>query len=82
MINLFQTPAVLLGWFGAYLTVSKNSRRRFLGYSSWIAGNALWLLSGIETGNFNLIAQFGFFLAMAMKGAFQNSKFRTDKHDE
>jgi hypothetical protein len=72
LIDLIQTPAMLAGIAGGVLTVSQRRQYRKVGYCSWIVGNTLWTISGIMTGNLNLIVQFGFFAALAVKGVCLN----------
>ena len=59
---------MLAGLAGGVLTVSQKRQYRKAGYCSWIVGNTLWTISGIMTGNFNLIVQFAFFAILAVKG--------------
>lgn len=70
MIDLYliQTPAMLLGLAGGVLTVSRTRRNRAAGYGSWIIGNSLWTISGVITGNLNIICQFAFFAVLAIQG--------------
>lgn len=68
MIELIQTPAMLLGLAGGVLTVSQKRLHRKAGYASWVIGNSLWTASGIITGNINLIIQFSFFAVLAIQG--------------
>lgn len=73
MIDIIQTPAMIAGLAGGLLTVSQRRQYRKAGYCSWIFGNTLWTISGIMTGNLNLIVQFAFFAALAVKGVLLNA---------
>ncbi|WOF16809.1 hypothetical protein F1737_08960 [Methanoplanus sp. FWC-SCC4] len=76
LLALLQTPAMLLGIIGAVLTVSHTRTHRKAGYCSWVIGNTLWFISGIFTGNINLIIQFGFFALLAVQGISINRESR------
>ncbi|WP_245543534.1 hypothetical protein [Methanoplanus limicola] len=79
MFDLLQSPAVLLGIAGAVLTVQQNRQYRKAGYASWVAGNSLWTVSGLLTGNLNLVVQFAFFGVLAVQGIRIN---REDVYDK
>ncbi len=76
LLTFLQTPAMLLGILGAFLTVSRTRTHRQAGYCSWVIGNSLWFFSGFISGNVNLIIQFGFFALLAVQGISINRESR------
>ena len=64
-----KTPAVLLGMAGAILIALPAATAHLAGFSCWILGNGLWVITGISEKDHHLIAQFSFFFLTALMGA-------------
>lgn len=69
---MIQTVATILGMVGAIMVAGKTPTLRLMGFSTWIVSNLCWVISGFATTNYNIIANFGFFLIMAFFGLKNN----------
>jgi hypothetical protein len=68
-IHPTKTPAVILGMAGATLIALPDAAAHLAGFSCWIIGNGLWVVTGISEKDYHLIAQFSFFFLTALMGA-------------
>ena len=72
MIDLLQWPAMITTLVAAWLVGSQRKRRRSLGFWTFLAGNVLWVVWGLHTRAYALVAlQFGLFF-LNLRGAKKN----------
>ena len=73
-LGALQWPAMVVTLTGAWLVASKHRHRRYWGFGVFIASNVLWILWGLHTAAWALIAlQVGLFV-MNVRGARENPK--------
>ena len=72
LIDLLQWPAMLASLAAAWLVASSAERRRAIGFWVFLFSNVLWVVWGIHTGGWALVAlQIGL-AAMNIRGLQKN----------
>jgi hypothetical protein len=68
LIDLLQWPAMVASVLAAWLVASTRARRRNIGFWVFIASNVLWVIWGVHTNAYALIALQVILAAMNVRG--------------
>lgn len=73
-IDFLQWPAMIATLIAAWLVGSRTPRKRVWGFACFILSNVLWIIWGVQTDAYALIAlQIGLFL-MNLRGTRKNTR--------
>ncbi len=73
-IDFLQWPAMIATLIAAWLVGSRTPRKRIWGFGCFILSNILWIIWGVQTDAYALIAlQIGLFL-MNLRGTRKNTQ--------
>lgn len=74
LLKLLEWPAMLVTVAAAWLVASTDSRRRRMGFWTFLFSNALWVAWGVAAGAHALIALQVCLAAMNIRGAWKSSR--------
>jgi hypothetical protein len=72
LLQLLQWPAMVVTVVAAWLVASQSRRRRTIGFWTFLASNALWIIWGWQDGAHALIVLQLALAALNIRGAFKN----------
>ncbi len=78
VIGLIQWPAFAASLIAAWLVGSNSSRRRNYGFWVFLASNVLWIVWGLSTSAWALIALQVGLAALNLRGLFKTEEKRED----
>ncbi|PZQ68176.1 MAG: hypothetical protein DI563_20720 [Variovorax paradoxus] len=78
LIGLIQWPAFAASLIAAWLVGSNSSRRRNYGFWVFLASNVLWIVWGLSTSAWALIALQVGLAALNLRGLFKTEEKRED----
>ena len=77
MISVFETAkiiAVVLSAIGSYLVALSDKKKRLIGFSIWLASNAIWTMDSIMMANYTQTCLWIFYSLMCLVGIKNNLK--------
>jgi uncharacterized membrane protein len=74
LIDLLQWPAMAVTLVAAYLVGARHTRRRIVGFWTFIVSNALWIAWGLHDGAWALVALQAGLAAMNLRGILRNEQ--------
>ena len=74
MVDLIQWPAMAVTLWASWLVASKSDGRRNFGFWLFLASNALWIVWGVGSGAYALIALQVGLAALNIRGALKTDK--------
>jgi hypothetical protein len=72
LLQRLQWPAMVVTVVAAWLVASQSRRRRTVGFWTFLASNALWIIWGWQDGAHALIVLQLALAALNIRGAFKN----------
>ena len=72
LVSALQWPAMLITVVAAWLVASQLKRRRRLGFWAYLGGNVLWVIWGLSTDAYALVALQVALAALNVRGAGKN----------
>ena len=74
LLNLLQWPAMAVTLVAAFLVGARHAKKRVVGFWTFIASNALWIVWGVHDGAWALIALQAGLAAMNVRAIFRNER--------
>lgn len=74
LLDLLQWPAMAVTLVAAFLVGARHAKKRVVGFWTFIASNALWIVWGVHDGAWALIALQAGLAAMNIRAIFRNEK--------
>ena len=72
LVDLLQWPAMLASLAAAWLVASSDESRRAIGFWVFLFSNVLWVVWGVHTAGWALVALQGGLAAMNIRGLRKN----------
>ncbi len=69
LLDLIQWPAMVVTVVAAWLVAATSTRKRLAGFWTFLVSNVLWIVWGVHTGAYALIALQVCLAAMNIRGA-------------
>lgn len=74
LIDLLQWPAMAVTLVAAFLVGARHAKKRVVGFWTFIASNALWIVWGVHDGAWALIALQAGLAAMNVRAIVRNER--------
>lgn len=74
LLDLLQWPAMAVTLVAAFLVGARHAKKRVVGFWTFIASNALWIVWGVHDGAWALIALQAGLAAMNVRAIFRNER--------
>jgi hypothetical protein len=74
LLDLLQWPAMVVTLAAAFLVGARHARKRVVGFWTFIASNALWIVWGVHDGAWALIALQVGLAAMNIRAIIRNER--------
>ena len=74
LLDLLQWPAMAVTLVAAFLVGARHAKKRIVGFWTFIASNALWIVWGVHDGAWALIALQAGLAAMNVRAIVRNER--------